>query len=81
MNAKIDLVTFNYVKKKISALKKTYFGLLTLLFVAIAIEVSWGQNNQIGEYGNTDSILVLQYNFSTLKEIFIAEQSCLQNLL
>lgn len=31
MNAKIDLVTFNYVKKK-------YFGLLTLLFMAIATD-------------------------------------------
>lgn len=29
----------------------------------------------------TDRILVLQCNFSILKEIFIAEQSCLQNLL
>lgn len=30
---------------------------------------------------NTDSILILQYNFTTFKEIFIAEQSCLQDPL
>lgn len=41
MNANIDLVTFNYIKKKVSALKKKYFGLLTLLFMAIAVEVYW----------------------------------------
>lgn len=29
---------------------------------------------------NTDSILILQYNFSTLKENFISEQSCLRTL-
>lgn len=51
MNAKIDLATFNYVKK-FPHWKKKYFGLLTLLFIAIAIEVSWWQNDQIGEYGN-----------------------------
>lgn len=41
MNAKIDLVTLNYVKKKISTLKKKkkYFGLLTLLFVVITIAI------------------------------------------
>lgn len=50
MNAKIDLVTLNYVKK-ILHWKKKYFGLLTLLFVAIAMEVSWWQDNQIDEYG------------------------------
>lgn len=39
MNAKIDLVTLNYVKKFSALKKKKYFGLLTLLFVAIAIAI------------------------------------------
>lgn len=39
MNAKIDLVTLNYVKKISALKKKKYFGLLTLLFVAIAIAI------------------------------------------
>lgn len=82
MNAKIDLVTFDYIKKKFHIKKKKYFGLLTLFFVAIAIEVSWWQNNQTVvlsmSMANTDSILILQCNFSTLKEIFIPEQSSLK---
>lgn len=41
MNAKIDLVTFNYAKKISAFKKKKYFGLLTLFFVAIATEISW----------------------------------------
>lgn len=50
MNADIDLVTFNYIKKNLR-IEKKYFGLLTLFFMAIAIEIYWWQNNQIGEYG------------------------------
>lgn len=39
MNAKTDLVTLNYVKKFFHIEKKKYFGLLTLLFVAIATAI------------------------------------------
>lgn len=41
MNAKIDLATLNGIKKYFHIEKNKYFGLLTLLFVAIAIEISW----------------------------------------
>lgn len=43
MNVNIDLVIFNYIKKKCSVLKKErkkkHFGLLTLFFMATATEV------------------------------------------